>query len=72
MHTRAHTCRLRHQGCSFIVAGRRGDGGHFLTLSDIDMPPELADLFPVALPESAFRADVSSTEIRMRRAAQQQ
>jgi hypothetical protein len=35
----------------------------FLTLADVGVPPELADLF-AAIPESAFRADVSSTALR--------
>lgn len=33
------------------------------------MPPELADLFE-EVPESAFRVDLSSTELRRRAAAQ--
>ncbi|KXZ52323.1 hypothetical protein GPECTOR_10g955 [Gonium pectorale] len=67
--------RLRHQGCSFLVAGRKDSTtGRFMSLADVEMPPELADLFPpeLALPEEAFRLDISSTELRQRQAQQQQ
>jgi hypothetical protein len=40
-------------------------GGRFLTLEDIEVPPELADLL-TAIPEADFRADISSTELRAR------
>lgn len=53
---------LRAAGGRFLVAGRRTDG-RFVTLADLDVPGTHADLFE-ALPEAAFRADVSSTEIR--------
>ena len=53
---------MRSLGCSFLVAGRAADGG-FKTLDDVDYPPALSDLF-AAIPESAFREDVSSTQIR--------
>ena len=56
---------IRHQGCRFLVAGRvddKGDGT-FKTLKDINLPPELADLFE-QIPESVFRSDVSSTSLR--------
>ena len=59
---------FRHHGCKFVVAGRLDSGtGRFLTLSDVSVPPELTDLF-LDLPEDAFRADVSSSEIRERAA----
>jgi hypothetical protein len=35
----------------------------FHTLADVDIPNGLADLFR-EIPESRFRADVSSTELR--------
>lgn len=62
---------LPHVPRSFLVAGRRDDpSGTFKRLSDIThMPPELADLFE-EVPESAFRVDLSSTELRRRAAAQ--
>jgi hypothetical protein len=53
---------LRAAGGRFLVAGRRSAAG-FLTLSDLAVPARHADLFE-ALPASAFRADLSSTEIR--------
>ncbi len=53
---------LRAAGGRFLVAGRRSEGG-FLTLDDLSVPTRHADLFE-ALPASAFRADVSSSEIR--------
>ena len=53
---------LRASGGRFLVAGRRS-AERFLTLADLDVPLAHRDLFE-ALPEAAFRADVSSTEIR--------
>ncbi|KAL4451608.1 hypothetical protein ABPG75_007270 [Micractinium tetrahymenae] len=57
--------RLRHQGCSFLVAGRVGDDGKFRTLSDLEMPDMLprGGLFE-EIPSSEFRSDISSTELR--------
>lgn len=49
-------------GCDFLVAGRLVDG-HYHTLDEVKLPPEVASAFR-ALPESKFRADVSSTELR--------
>ncbi|KAG2439524.1 hypothetical protein HXX76_004877 [Chlamydomonas incerta] len=63
---------FRHSGCSFVVAGRRdGASGRFLTLSDVAVPAQMADLFPLGLSEAAFRVDLSSTELRQRAAAAQ-
>ena len=67
--------QVRESGCSFIVAGRvegtpenttpgggKGEEGErFLTLSDVDVPESLRDLFE-ALPD--FRMDISSTALR--------
>lgn len=53
---------MRSLECSFLVAGRSVDG-RFTTLGDVDYPTFLSDLFR-EIPESAFREDVSSTEIR--------
>ena len=53
---------LRATGGRFLVVGRRTDRG-FVTLADLPVPARHADLFE-ALPASAFRADVSSSEIR--------
>ena len=54
--------RIRDLGCRFLVAGRT-DGDTFRTLEDVPVPPELAGLVE-GLPESRFRKDVSSTELR--------
>jgi hypothetical protein len=53
---------LRAAGGRFLVAGRRSGAG-FMTLDDLPLPPRHADLFE-SLPATAFRADVSSSEIR--------
>lgn len=55
---------IRAAGCSFLVAGRLVEG-QFHTLADLPVPPNLADLF-TPIPESLFRADISSTELRAR------
>lgn len=49
--------------CSFLVAGRVQDDG-FRTLQDVEFPSDLSDMFR-AIPESVFREDISSTEIRL-------
>jgi hypothetical protein len=53
--------------CRFLVAGRAA-GAQFMTLASLAIPPEFAALFE-ELPASAFRADVSSTELRKSRPA---
>ena len=50
-------------GCRFAVAGRADGGGVFRTLSDVNLPGGFHPLFR-EIPEAAFRADLSSTEIR--------
>jgi hypothetical protein len=54
---------FRARGCRFLVAGRADARGHFVGPDQIDAPPAFRDLF-TAIPESAFRLDVSSTELR--------
>ncbi|MCH8279904.1 MAG: hypothetical protein IIC96_04420 [Chloroflexi bacterium] len=49
-------------GCRFLVAGRR-DGETFRTLDDVPVPQGFQPLFQ-AIPESEFRADISSTALR--------
>lgn len=49
-------------GCRFLVGGRTIEG-RFRTLDEIAMDERLRGLFE-AIPESRFRADVSSTDIR--------
>ncbi len=53
---------IRDAGCHFLVAGRL-HGGVFRTLSDVPVPELYADLF-TSIPPDAFRADISSTELR--------
>lgn len=57
--------RIRRRECSFLVAGRV-DGGTFQTLADVPVPDGFASMF-TAIPESAFRSDISSTQIRSTR-----
>jgi len=59
---RAALADIRAVGCSFLVAGRLVEGVYH-TLADVPIPPDFADMFR-AIPESRFRVDVSSTEIR--------
>lgn len=54
---------VRRMGCRFLVAGRL-DQGRFNTIDDIPVPAALADMF-TAIPESTFRRDLSSTEVRL-------
>lgn len=54
--------RIHKLGCRFLVAGRV-NGNEFLTLRDIQIPPEYRRLFD-EIPEQLFRLDISSTLIR--------
>jgi len=59
---RASLAKVRAAGCQFLVAGREVDRT-FMTLDDVDVPSEFAELFsPLSADE--FRADISSTELR--------
>jgi hypothetical protein len=49
--------------CRFLVAGRIGPDHRFQTLEDIAIPPGFVGLF-TSVPESCFRLDISSTELR--------
>lgn len=53
---------VQDKGCRFLVAGRRTDGS-FKSLADIGVPECYEGLFE-AIPEAAFRDDISSTQIR--------
>jgi hypothetical protein len=53
---------IRAHGCRFLVAGRVQDGV-FQTLDEIAVPEHARELF-MALPEHAFRVDLSSSAIR--------
>ena len=54
--------QMRERDCDFLVAGRV-DGDTFRTLADVRIPDGFEPMF-TAIPESAFRSDISSTEIR--------
>ena len=56
---------IRNHGCRFLVAGRKLSQ-RFVTLSDITIPHSFEDLFQ-ALPESRYRTDLSSSQIRRQR-----
>lgn len=58
---------LRCLGARFVVAGRLEDG-RFLQLRDLALPHEAEGLFE-AIPADEVRVDVSSTELRAKRAA---
>jgi hypothetical protein len=53
---------LRRQGAKFLVAGRSSKDD-FKTLDDIEIPDRYRDMF-TEIPESAFKMDISSTELR--------
>lgn len=50
-------------GGRFLVAGRVDDEGQFHHLDDLDIPRPFMHLFR-AIPETKFRRDISSTELR--------
>ncbi len=54
--------RLEMLKCRFLVAGRIGDGV-FRTLADVIVPSGFERMF-APIPETAFRSDISSTELR--------
>ena len=54
---------IRRLGCRFLVAGRVANGA-FQTLDDLRVPREFEDMF-ASIPESMFRMDLSSTELRL-------
>jgi nicotinamide mononucleotide (NMN) deamidase PncC len=54
---------LRDRGCRFLVAGRKDAAGAFMGLDQIDVPAPFRDLFR-PIPETDFRMDISSTELR--------
>lgn len=58
--------QLQQQGNRFLVGGRldnRQASGRFLGVQDLKIPEGFRDLF-VGIPESRFRDDVSSTQLR--------
>lgn len=54
---------MRSLGCTFLVAGRLSDNG-FRTLDHVELPAGLSEMFS-SIPESMYREDISSTQIRM-------
>jgi nicotinic acid mononucleotide adenylyltransferase len=56
------------RGASFLVAVRVDGAGRVRSLADVAVPSKFAHLF-AAIPESRFRLDSSSSDIRKRRAA---
>jgi len=58
--------KLAARGCQFLVFGRVRDG-KFAALADLQLPSNLRALCR-EVPESLFREDVSSTELRRRQA----
>ena len=55
---------LAEHGCRFLVFGRKSDE-QFLTVEEIELPSPLRSLCD-QVPESDFRADMSSTQLRAR------
>jgi hypothetical protein len=55
---------LAEHGCRFLVFGRKSDQ-QFLTVEEIELPSPLRSLCD-QVPESDFRADMSSTQLRAR------
>jgi hypothetical protein len=51
------------RGARFLVAARRDAAGHVHSLADAAVPARFAGLF-TQIPESRFRVDISSTELR--------
>lgn len=47
----------------FLVAGRSDSDGEFMGLDNLNVPAGLAEMF-ISIPESAFRENISSTELR--------
>jgi hypothetical protein len=54
---------IRDRGCRFLVAGRMDEAGKFQGLEGVTLPTAFRDLF-TAIPETAFRVDISSTQLR--------
>jgi hypothetical protein len=61
-HRDAAISGIAQQGCRFLVFGRVVNGG-FMGIRDVELPDALRQLCD-EVPESVFRADISSTELR--------
>jgi Cytidylyltransferase-like len=51
-------------GCSFLVAGRTDETGRFAQIDDLPIPQIYQGLF-AGIPDTFFRRDISSTELRL-------
>jgi len=56
------------RGGGFLVAVRIDGAGRVRSMADVAVPPRFGQLF-TAIPESRFRLDFSSSDIRSRRRA---
>lgn len=57
--------KMKAAGVRFVVAGRADSQGEFKGLESMSIPQDLKEMF-IPVPESEFRADISSTELRKR------
>ena len=55
--------QIKNQKCQFLVAGRLGKDGRFHNASELKVPAGFPRLFE-AIPDSRFRLDISSSDIR--------
>jgi len=62
---RAALGEMAGRGCRFLVAVRRDPAGRLRSVADAPIPAEFIGLF-TQIPESRFRLDTSSTELRAR------
>ncbi|MCL0028900.1 hypothetical protein M1N23_01980 [Dehalococcoidia bacterium] len=58
---------IESSGCRFLVAGRLQDG-RYRTLTDVSVPRRFSDMFK-EIPESSFREDLTSSELRSAKGA---
>jgi nicotinamide mononucleotide (NMN) deamidase PncC len=63
MRMRAALEEMSKRGCHFLVAARLDPARQLRSLADAGIPSRFADMF-AAIPESRFRVDVSSTDLR--------
>jgi hypothetical protein len=54
---------IRARGCKFLVAGRVDADGRFVRLDHVEIPEVYREMF-TPIPETEFRADLSSTTLR--------
>lgn len=54
---------IRQRGCRFLVAGRIDRSGAFRHLTNLAIPQPYRDMF-LGIPDTQFRKDISSTELR--------